>query len=177
LRARRTAAHQQVTEATHTHILLAVGPLDILLKTQFTVKSRSRGEGGREMRASERTADARGGDHNMTFTLIRHGSDEAMRRRGRKARRQGDEVTRRRGDETRRRDGETTTATGMMHKRTTTRTELSKRRLGPRVPKLKLRGNDTNTLTAMASTAVSGFRNHRPQRVALFNFYVTSESD
>ena len=71
------------------------------------------------MRASERR---------MRVEAIRHGSDEATRRQGGKARRQGDEVTRRRGDETRRRDGETTTATGMMHKRTTTRTELSKRR-------------------------------------------------
>ena len=41
----------------------------------------------------------------MREVAIRHGSDEATRRRGGKARRQGDEVTRRRGDETRRRDG------------------------------------------------------------------------
>jgi hypothetical protein len=56
-----------------------------------------RGPAGGEMRASERR---------MREVAIRHGSDEATRRRGGKARRQGDEVTRRRGDETRRRDGD-----------------------------------------------------------------------
>ena len=33
------------------------------------------------------------------------------------------------------------------------------------------------TLTAMVSAAVSGFRNHRPRRVALFNIYVAAKSD
>ena len=91
-----------------------------------------------------------------------------------------------RSDETRRRDGETTTATKVIHDaqanddqngigQTTVRIGI-----GPhRGFRLKQRGDGTKlcvTVTAMASTArtavricVSGFRNHRPQRVALFN--------
>jgi hypothetical protein len=75
----------------------------------------------------------------------------------------------------RRRGDETTTAARMMHKRTTTRTKLSKRRLGP---KGSLDSSNAGmTLKAMVRTAVSGFRNHRPRRVTLFNFYVASKSD
>ena len=81
---------------------------------------------------------------------IRHGSDEATRRHGGKARRQGDEVTRRRDETARRRvdDGDS------------------------RGFRLKQRGNDTNSDGEYGCKRIS--QPYRPQRVALFNFYVTS---
>jgi hypothetical protein len=83
-------------------------------------------------------------------------------------------VTRRRGDETRRRDGETTTATDDAQANDD-QNGIEQATVGAQ--ETLDSSNAGMTLTAMASkavlsiTAVSGFRNHRPQRVALFNFY------
>jgi hypothetical protein len=112
----------------------------------------------------------------MREVAIRHGSDEATRRRGGKARRQGDEVTRRRDDETRRRDETARRRDGDGDRNDAQANDdqngIEQTTVGPH------RGSDSNNagmtlrITAMASTAVSGFRNHRPQRVALFYYFL-----
>ena len=104
----------------------------------------------------------------------RRGGEAARRGRGKATR--GDEATRRRDETARRRDDDGDRNDAQAND---DQNGIEQATLGPhRGFRLKQRGNDT-TLTAMASTAVSGFRNHRPRRVALFNFtlYVASRSD
>ena len=86
----------------------------------------------------------------MREVAIRHGSDEATRRRGGKARRQGDEVTRRRDDETRRRDETARRRDGDGDRNDAQANDdqngIEQATVGPQgIPRRKQRGNDTNS--------------------------------
>ena len=89
---------------------------------------------GYAMRASERR---------MRVEAIRHGSDEATRRRGGKARRQGDEATRRRDETARRRDDDGDRNDAQAND---DQNGIEQTTVGPhRGFRLKQRGNDTNS--------------------------------
>ena len=79
----------------------------------------------------------------MREVAIRHGSDEATRRRGGKARRQGDEVTRRRDETARRRDDDGDRNDAQAND---DQNGIEQATVGPHgIPRLKQRGNDTNS--------------------------------
>ena len=78
----------------------------------------------------------------MRVEAIRHGSDEATRRRGGMARRQGDEVTWRRDDTARRRDDDGDRNGAQAND---DQNGIEQTTVGPhRGFRLKQRGNDTN---------------------------------
>ena len=118
--------------------------------------ARAQGRGGGD--AGERTADARRrGDSDD--------GDDAVRRQGEATRRRGDETTRRRNDDGGKNDAQANDDQNGIEQAT----------VGPQgIPRLKQRGNDTNSDGEDGCKRIS---QPRPRRVALFNFYVASKSD